>query len=131
MPFNVRRSAQFYDIEVLKYGVSNDGTPVRHGVLDATDVASWPIDESERNVVPAGTILKLSTTNPTQHVKYNGSGSIVGILGHSTDLLAQATAGDEPVPIYYHLAVFATRSIVGFTQYASALISTLNTCKFE
>lgn len=131
MPFNVSRTAQFYDIEVMKYGVSLDGVPVKHGVLDATDSASWTVSAGVRNVVPAGTILKLSATNTNQLVKYNGTGTIWGILGHSTDLLAQSTSGDEPVPVYYHNVVFATKAIVGFTQYASALISTLDTCKWE
>jgi hypothetical protein len=31
----------------------------------------------------------------------------------------------------FHMAVFATGAIVGFTQYASALVSTLTTCKFQ
>jgi hypothetical protein len=130
MPFNYSRSAQFYDKEVLKYGVGLDGVAVKHVVLDATD-AGWGITGDTRNVAPAGTILKLSATNPTQVVKYNGTGTVHGILARPVDLLAQATAADEPAPAFYHMVVFATSAIVGFTQYASALISTLNTCKWE
>lgn len=131
MPFGVSRSAQFFDKEVLKYGVGLDGVPVKHVVLDATDVASWPIVGDTRNVVPAGTILKLSATNGTQYVKYDGTGTIAGILARPVDLLAQSTAADEPAPAFYHMVVFATKSIVGFTAYASALVSSLTTCKFE
>lgn len=131
MPFNVGRSAQFFDKEVLKYGTNLDNVPVKHVVLDATDVASWPYVADTRNVVPAGTILKLSSTNTTQYVKYNGTGTIAGILARPVDLIAQATAADEPAPAFYHMVVFATKSIVGFTQFASALVSTLTTCKFE
>lgn len=131
MPFNVSRSANFADIEVLKYGVSLDGVPVKSAVIDATDVATINWAETKRNIVPAGTILKLSTTNPNQVVKYNGTGSIYGILAHSTDFLANATAGQEAVPVFFHNCIFATKSIVDYTVYASALGSTLNTCKFE
>lgn len=131
MPFGVSRSAQFYDKEVLKYGVSLDPTPIKSVVLDATDVASWPIVGDTRNVVPAGTILKASATNPTQVVKYNGSGTILGILTRPVDLLAQTTAADEPAPMFYRQVAFATKAIVGFTTYASALVSTLTTCSFE
>lgn len=131
MPFNVSRSANFADIEVLKYGVSLDGVPVKSAVLDATDIATVGWSETKRNIVPAGTILKLSSTNTSQVVKYNGSGTIYGILAHSTDILANATSGQEPIPVYFHNAIFATKSIVDYTIYASALASTLTTCRFE
>jgi hypothetical protein len=131
MPFNISRSAQFFDKEVLKYGVGLDGVPVKSVVLDATDVASWPILGDTRNVAPAGTILKLSSTNTSQYIKYQGTGTIAGVLARPVDLLAQVTAADEPAPMFFHNVVFATRAIVGFTQYASALVSTLTTCKFE
>src|ERR1044072_5559658 len=122
MPFNVGRSAQFFDKEVLKYGVGLDGVPVKSVVLDATDIASWPYVADTRNVAPAGTILKLSSTNTSQYVKYNGSGTIAGVLARPVDLIAQATAADEPAPMFFHNVVFATRAIVGFTQFASALV---------
>lgn len=131
MPFGVNRSAQFFDKEVLKYGTSLDGVAIKHVVLDATDTASWPYVGDTRNVVPAGTILKLSATNPTQYVKYAGTGTIQGVLARPVDLLAQSTAADEPAPAFYRLVAFATKSVVGFTQFASALVSTLSTCSFE
>ena len=131
MPFNISRSANFPDKEVLKYGVSLDGVPVKSAVLDASDVGTLVWDANVRNIVPAGTILKQSATNPNMVVKYNGTGTIYGILAHSTDIAAQATNASEPVPVYYHNAIFATKAIVGFTQYASALGNTLLTCKFE
>ncbi len=130
MPFVYSRSAQFYDKEVLKYGTGLDGVAVKHVVLDATD-AGWTFAADSRNVAPAGTILRLSATNTTQYVRYQGTGTIAGVLARPVDLLAQVTAADEPAPAFYHMVVFATKSIVGFTQYASALVSTLNTCKFE
>lgn len=130
MPYNVSRSAQFYDKEVLKYPQA--GTDViKSVVLDATDTASWGYVADTRNVIPAGTILKLSATNTTQYVKYNGTGTVEGILARAVDFLANATSSDAPAPMFYHEAVFATSAIVSFTLYASALVSTLTTCKFE
>lgn len=128
MPFNISRSSQFFDKEVLKYPQA--GLLTKSIVIDATNVAQ-NADREKRTVVPAGTILKLSATNTTQYVEYNGTGSIAGILARPIDLLAQATGASEPANIFWHEAVFATTQIVGFTQYASALVSTLNTCKFE
>lgn len=129
MPFMVSRTAQFYDKEVLKFPTGLDA--IKSVVLDATDTGTWTYVGDARNVLPAGTILTLSATNTTQYVKYAGSGTIAGILSRPVDLLAQATAGDEPAPMFFHQCVFATSAIVGFTSYASALVSTLTTCKFE
>lgn len=134
MPFNVIRSAAFYDIEVLKYPQLN--LVVKSAVLDANFVTPNP-DYSQRTVVPAGTILSVSATNSKTVVPYAGSGTIFGVLSHSTDILfgsnvsTYATAAQEAVPVLYHEAVFATAKIVNFSAYASALISTLKTCLFE
>lgn len=132
MPFNIERSAQFYDKEVLKFPTGLDA--IKSVVIDATMFAQSTSEE--RTVVEAGTILMLSATNPKQYVKYDGTagaGTIKGILAHSVDLLARATGADEPAPMFYHQCVFATEGIVGFTNYASALLSStaLSTCKFE
>ena len=130
MPFNVTRSAQFFDIEVLKYPMHS--LVVKSLVLDANFVTqNTAIDQ--RTVVPAGTILALNATRANTVVPYTGSGTIVGILQHSTDVLntLSLTAASEPVGAYFHEAIFATAKIVSFTQYASALVSSLPTCKFE
>lgn len=125
MPFNISRSAQFYDKEVLAYPQPN--LLAKSVVLDANAFAQ---STTGRTVVPAGTVLKLSTTLSTRYVEYNGSGRVEGVLTRAVDLLAQATAGNEPAAMFFHEAVFATTAIVGFTTYASALVSTMNTCKF-
>lgn len=131
MPFNVTRSATFYDIEVLKYPMLN--LVVKSAVLDANFVTLNTGVDPARTVVPAGTILAVSATNSKTVVPYSGSGTIFGILSHSTDIIATTnlTAAQEAVPVLYHEAVFATAKIVAFTAYASALVSALNTCKFE
>lgn len=126
MPWNISRSAQFYDKEILKFPTGLEA--IKSVVVDAN---AYVYTADARNVVPAGTILKISATNAKQYESYAGTGRIEGILLHSVDLLAQATNADEPAPMVFHGAVFATTQIVGFTNYASALVSTLNTCKFE
>lgn len=128
MPFNISRSAQFYDKEILKYPAGLDAQ--KSVVLDAT-MFERNVDPEQRTVVPAGTILKLSATNDNRYVAYDGSGTIAGILARPIDLLARATAGNEPANAFFHNCVFATTQIVGFTSYASALVSTLKTCLFE
>lgn len=130
MPFNVSRSAQFYDIEVLKYPML--GLVIKSAVIDANFVTqNTALDQ--RTVVPAGTILALNATRANTVVPYTGSGTIMGILAHSTDILntLSLTAASEAVPVYFHEAIFATAKIVAFTAYASALANALPTCKFE
>jgi hypothetical protein len=140
-PFNTKASAQWADVEVLKYPPV--GLPVKSVVLDPTDVVTQAqivqvkgqtvgsFNSLDRNYLPAGTILKLSATNTDKHVVYGGTGTIEGVLSRPIDIAAQASNAFEPAPMFYRNCVFATQAIVGFTLYASALISTLKTCAFE
>jgi len=98
-------------------------------VLDA-NAFPMPADRNARNVVPAGTVLTVSATDPTKHVAYTGSGTISGILAHSVEFQTSATDGAEPAPMFFHGCVFATPAIVGFTTYAAALVTAMPTCKF-
>jgi len=128
MPFNIEQSAEWTDKEILKFPVGINA--IKSVVLDATDsgfgYSSTP--GAVRVVVPAGTILALSATNSTHklYVKYNGTGTIAGILGRPIDMLTNATASREPAPMYFKDCVFSTLAIVGFTQYASALVADLS-----
>ena len=129
MPFGTTKTASYSDKEILKYAVQLG--PRESIVLDAQN---WPADpeaSTDRYVVPAGTILKLSVTNAKAYVPYNGSGQVKGILAANVDLVARATSAMEPAAMYFHAVVFATSALVGFTNYASAVVNTLDTCKFQ
>ena len=128
MPFIISRSAQFYDKEILKY--PQMGLVAKSIVLDATMFTQTTTPDT-CTVVPAGTLLKLSVTNPSRYVEYDGVGTIRGVLTRQTELMARSTAANEPAAMYFHEAIFATSQIVGFTAYASAAISSLPTCRFE
>lgn len=129
MPFGSTKNASILGKEPLKYAAQLG--PRVSIVLDAKN---WPTDPeatSDRYVVPAGTILKLSVTNAKAMVPYDGSGTLKGVLAAPVDLVARATSGMEPAAMYFHAVVFATAALVGFTNYASALVSSLPTCKFQ
>lgn len=127
MPFNYELSAQWVDKEVLKFPAGLDA--IKSVVIDATNVA---VTAGARNIMPAGTILKLSATNTKKYVAYDGTGTIKGILRRPVDIVARVTEGDAPAAMYFFGCVFATSAIVGFTQYASALVADLgNYNKFE
>jgi len=129
MPFNIRKSANYADKEILKFPTGLRA--VKSVVLDGSDWVSTATVDNSRFIIPVGTILKVSVTNSDKHVEYKGTGTISGILAHPVDMLAGVTAGSEPAPMFFHECVFATQAIVGFTQYASALVNDLKTCKFE
>lgn len=130
MPFNITQSAEWADKEILKFPVGIHA--IKSIVLDATDsgfgLTATP--GATRVVVPVGTILALSATNANLYVKYTGTGTIAGILGRPIDMLTNVTASREPAPMFFKDCVFATNAIVGFTQYASALVADLGSAPF-
>lgn len=128
MPWNVSRSVTRADEkEILKFPVGLHA--VKSVVLDGNTFTLN--SDGSRTLIPAGTVLKLSASNPNMYEAYAGSGTIKGILAHDVDLAAQSTAGSEPAPMFFHGCVFATTAIVGFTTYAAALVTAMPTCKFE
>jgi hypothetical protein len=129
MPFNIKKTHSWTDKELLKFPTGLHA--IKSIVLDGMDFVTTATVDDSRYFVPAGTILKQSLTNTDKHVEYKGTGTISGILARPTDMLAGATAGSEPAPMFFHECVFATSAIVGFTNYASALVNDLKTCKFE
>ena len=132
MAYNYTKTATWTEVEVLKYPTGLEA--IQSIVIDATDFGSLIQTDGSRSYIPAGTILKFSTTNPTQMVKYTGGalGTIKGILRRPFDLVAAVTEGDGAAAMYYHNCVFSTSAIVGFTQYASALVADLgNFNRFE
>jgi len=125
MAYNYTKTATWAEVEVLKYPTGLNA--IQSIVIDATDFGTLIQTDGSRSYVPAGTILKLSATNAGQYVKYAGgpAGTIKGILRRPFDLVAAVTAGDGAAAMYYHNCIFATTAIVGFTQYASALVADL------
>lgn len=125
-----KRTASNVEVEILKFPTGLHA--IKSIALDFNDFPSLVTNKLQRNVIPAGTILKVSATNTDKHTEYRGTGTITGILGRNVDILDAVSEGGTPAsPMFYHQCVFATQAIVGFTQYASALVSTLTTCKFE
>lgn len=130
MAFNLSREITTADEkEILKFPVGLHS--IKSVVLDAK-AFSISNPGLERYEVPAGTILKISSTDATKYAPYDGTGTIRGILARKTDLAAAVTGGERPVAMFFFGCVFATTAIVSFTQYASALVADLgNYNKFE
>jgi hypothetical protein len=135
MAWNYGYTAQFYDIEVLKY--PQIGLVTKNVVIDATKV-TLNANPNLRTVIPAGTILEKSPSNAKQVMPYGGTAgatNIVGILAKSVDILTNATSANEPAAAFYRNAIFATSAIVGFTNYTATILSAFGpfaaTCSFE
>lgn len=132
MPGNVQRTTTFYDKEIFKYGVSLDSVPVKSIVLDSTAI-TMSTDPNQATYVDAGTILTKSADG-RKMVPFSGAGKIEGILARPINILVNSTAGQESAAMYYRDVVFATVSIVGFTQYQAALLAAtagLQNCGWE
>jgi hypothetical protein len=126
MPAILKKSASIDEKQLIKFPTGLSA--IKSVVIDATD---FLFTEGVRNLIPKGTILKYSQTNPDKMTEYRGTGKIEGILKENVDLGARSTAASEPAPMLFHEVVFNTAAVVQFTNYASALISSMPTCKFE
>lgn len=134
MPANYKRTSSRDQVEILRFPAGLDA--IKSVVLDSNDTGLISVtDTGVRNLVPAGTILRLSTSPAPAgrklYTKYAGSGKIEGILGRDVDIIANVSEGFEAANMFFHGCVFATEAIVGFTQYASALVNDLKTCQFQ
>lgn len=122
------RTGDFYSSEVLKYTTGRELK--KSYVLDAANISILP-DDTNRYIVPGGTVLKLNATGDGV-VPYNGSGTIVGILDKYAELTTSLSSdGDTAVAVFSHWAIFATTAIIGFTNYAAQLVTQLPHCDFE
>jgi hypothetical protein len=129
MPYNVSKSASKASKTVLRF--AQIGAPRLNVVLDANDATAFPAPtDGSRFIVPAGTILKNSTVSG-KVTKYNGSGTIIGILIEPVDLVANSTGSYEPAGAFWSQVVFATEKIVDFTSYISALVNDLRFAQFK
>lgn len=132
MPFNYSRSTGWTEVEVLKYPSGLEA--IKSVVIDATNFGTSINTDGTRSYIPAGTILKLSSTNAGQYIAYAGGAAnvIKGILRRPYDLVAAVTEGDGAAAMLYHNCIFSTTAIQSFTQYASALVADLgNFNRFE
>jgi len=135
MPANYKRTSSIDQVEILRFPAGLDA--IKSVVLDANDATAFgaaPTDGS-RYQIPAGTILRLSTSPAPAgrklYTKYSGTGKIEGVLASTRDLVANVSEGFESAAMFFHGCAFATEAIVGFTQYASALVNDLKTCVFQ
>lgn len=130
MAFNSTRSGSFNNKEVLKYTSGQE--ILTSYVLDAITASTISADSLGRYIVPAGTPMAKTPTGKVFPYQGAPTTDIVGILSRPTELVSlTATSSYTPVALFSDYSVFATTQIVGFTTYASALISQLRSCAWK
>jgi hypothetical protein len=143
MPWNVERTAQLFQKEILRSAAGLDD--IKSMVLDATKVDEYPTS-SGRYVLEAGHVLaKITGSDKVQPVAMNSGGGsggggayaaadIVGILGHTVEIWKGDDAidakSDEPIPVLHHDCDFDTTQLVGYTGNETAVKDALKTCIF-
>lgn len=147
MPFNVQRTGEFFDKEILKSAAGLDD--IASHVVDSRKVDENPAN-SGRFVLEAGTVMAVvqadgqSRVMPVHMNAAGGSGGagayvaadIVGILGstvefHLGDGITAGDETDEVVPILHHGCHFDVSQLVGYSGNESIVASALPTCKFS
>lgn len=144
-----KRTAAFYDREILKYFVGTEA--VKNVVIDAETVAE---DENKRFVVPAGTVLKTieeseKVAPATEEDKLEEAKLIVGVLAHTLEFFwggealkksreaeeTVAGAYDEPAAAFFWNAIFDTTKLTGYKgkegKSLEAVKEALSSCRFE
>lgn len=108
---------------------------IKNVVLDASSIPP-NADFGGRRLIRAGTFLKkhptrLGPDGKPKYVRFDGTGSIEGVLALDAEVLAGPGAQDTARGMFYHGCVFRAQNILDYSTHGAAAASTLNTCKFE
>lgn len=131
MPFGVDTNWQRQALpkpEILSY-------PLETTVIDSVVVVSSGISEAAsgspyagRRYMVQGTILE-AIGNGT-YKKYDGTGTIAGILFDTVEFADGTSASHEPVAMLRRNVSFKSANIVDFATHEADLIADLSTCEF-
>lgn len=143
----VRRTAQFYDIEILRSAAGLDD--IKSMVVDSTHVPENP-SGSGRYVLVAGNVMGKISGDAAGRIMpiavanlgSGGAGAwqaadIVGILAQAKDFAigpgmpAAGTQSDEEVAILHHGCDFNISKLVGYTGNETITKAALPTCLFR
>jgi hypothetical protein len=131
MPFGVDTNWQRQALpkpEIVSYPLET--TVIDSVVLSATGVseaASGSVYAGRRYLVQ-GTILE--AVGDGTYKKYDGTGTIAGILFDTVEFADGSTASNEPVAMLRRNVSFNSANIVDFATHEADLIADLSTCEF-
>lgn len=133
MAWNIERSSKTVKKEILKFSAGLDAQ--ESFVLRASGAPTLSSAvtgyEGQKGFL-AGTILKKVNPGTDDRVtKFDGSGTIVGILADHVFLEGETTAYDKPINGFVHGCVFNKNAIIDYNTYSTDLKEDLYTCRFE
>lgn len=131
MPFGVSNGWQRQALpkpEIVSY-------PLDTSVIDSVVVTADGVSEAAsgtpyagRRFLVQGTILE--DKGDGTYKKYDGSGTIAGILFDTVEFADGTSASNEPVAMLRRNVSFNSENIVDFETHESALVAALDTCEF-
>jgi hypothetical protein len=131
MPFGVDTNWQRQALpkpEIVSY-------PLETTVIDSVVLSADGVSEAASGTVYAGrrylvqgTILEAKGDGT--YKKYDGTGTIAGILFDTVEFADGSTASNEPVAMLRRNVSFNSANIVDFATHEADLISDLSTCEF-
>jgi hypothetical protein len=131
MPFGVDTNWQRQALpkpEIVSY-------PLETTVIDSVVLSADGVSEAASGTVYAGrrflvqgTILEAKGDGT--YKKYDGSGTIAGILFDTVEFADGSTASNEPVAMLRRNVSFNSENIVDFATHEADLIADLSTCEF-
>lgn len=131
MPFGVDTNWQRQALpkpEIVSYPLET--TVIDSVVLSAdgvSEAASGSVYAGRRYLVQ-GTILEAKGDGT--YKKYDGTGTIAGILFDTVEFADGSTASNEPVAMLRRNVSFNSANIVDFATHEADLIADLSTCEF-
>jgi hypothetical protein len=131
MAFGKKRTATFYDKEILKYWTGGEVTA--NIVIDGTTV---PQGGDGRYILEAGTVMsKIAASTKVKPSAASGllEADVVGILTHTLEFFypPEANVTDEPAAVYFAHAHFDVAKLVNYASNSAAVNAALNQCMFH
>jgi hypothetical protein len=125
-----RRTAAFYDKEILKYFVGTEA--VKNLVVDATTVRA---NRDGRYILESGQVMSAiarSTKVAPAAERDLLEADVVGILAHTIEFFGVDDADyDEPAAAFFWNAIFDTTKLISYTDNATNVKAALSSCRFE
>lgn len=146
MPWNVQRSAVFYEKEILVYPTGMEAA--RNIVIDATKVPKvLDADGNPRYVVEAGTLIigiegsqKVAPALETneegkkapKEVEGVEAAEVVGICHHTIEFFGNTSAKyDEAGAVFFFGCIFNSTKLLGYAKNAAEVKKALPSCQFQ
>lgn len=131
----VSRTANTVEKEILKFPAGLDA--IDSVVLSAAasgvvELPSATVGYAGKLGLLAGTILKkISGDSQNRYARYDGTGTIAGILGDNIYFFDNTDNSDRAADMLNHGCVFNKNKIIDFGAYESDLRTAMPSCRFD